>query len=326
MTLLLTKRRSQVRKAKPTPGDAHINAPLTNISVAHIQRTNFVADKVFPVVPVSKQSDSYYIFDRDDFYRDEARVRAPGTESAGGGFALTTASYNAVVEAYHKDVDDQLRANADSVLSLDRAATEFVTQKMMIRRERRWANGYFTTGVWGTDITPSVLWSTIATADPLGDVETGKLAIAATGFQANTMVLEARVLSKLRQCTQIKDQFKYTSSESITTDMLAGFFGLDRILVMDSVYQPTIEGGTGSPTFIGGKHALLCYSAPSPSLMLPTAGYTFAWSGLVGSSNGIRMKRFRMEELESDRIEGQMAYDMKVVAPSMGYFFNGAVA
>ncbi len=326
MTLILTKRRTAVRKAKPTPGDAHINAPLTNISVAHIQRTNFVADQVFPVVPVAKQSDSYYIFDRDDFYRDEARTRAPGTESAGGGFALSTASYNAVVEAYHKDVDDQLRANADSVLSLDSAATKFVTQKLMIRRERRFANSFFTTGVWGTDITPGTLWSTTATADPQGDVETGKLAIAATGFEANTLLLEARVLSKLRQCQQIKDQFKYTSSESITVDMLAGFFGLERVLVMNSVYQPAIEGATGAPTFIGGKHALLCYSAPSPSLMLPTAGYTFGWSGLVGSANGIRIKRFRMEELESDRIEGQMAYDMKVVAPSMGYFFNSVIA
>src|SRR4051812_7942262 len=110
--------RTQFQKAQPTPSDVHVNAPLTNISVAYIQdQSLFVADRIFPVVPVQNQSNLYYIFNKEDFLRDEAKPRAPSTESAGGGFNLTTASYAAVVEAFHKDVDDQVRANADSVLS-----------------------------------------------------------------------------------------------------------------------------------------------------------------------------------------------------------------
>jgi hypothetical protein len=44
------------------------------------------------------------------------------------------------------------------------------------------------------------------------------------------------------------------------------------------------------------------------------------------SSSGYRIKRFRMENIEADRIEGQMAFDYRVVAPELGYFFATAVA
>jgi hypothetical protein len=75
------------------------------------------------------------------------------------------------------------------------------------------------------------------------------------------------------------------------------------------------------------KSALLCYTPSSPSLMTPAAGYTFTWNGyLAGNAFGIRMKNFRMEWIEADRIEGEMTYDMRVVAKDMGIFMANAVA
>ncbi len=51
-----------IRKSGPTQTDVHVNQPLTNISVAFMQSdAGFVARKVFPVVPVAKQSDRYYV-------------------------------------------------------------------------------------------------------------------------------------------------------------------------------------------------------------------------------------------------------------------------
>ena len=53
----------------------------------------------------------------------------------------------------------------------------------------------------------------------------------------------------------------------------------------------------------------------APGLQTPTAGYTFSWTGYMGAgAEGTRIKQFRMEHLDSDRLEGQMAYDQKVVA------------
>ena len=102
----------------PTFSDIHVNGPLTNISVAYIQKTEaFVADKVFPIVPVKKQSDRYFIYLKEDWFRDEAEKRKQGTESAGGGYGLdNTPSYYCETWAYHKDVTEEDRANSDKPL------------------------------------------------------------------------------------------------------------------------------------------------------------------------------------------------------------------
>lgn len=312
---------------QPVNGDVHVNGPLTSISVAYVQSASaFVAAQVFPVVSVQKQSDLYFVYTKEDFLRDEARTRAPASESAGGGYNLSTQQYLAVVEAFHKDVDDQVRANADAPLNMDRDATQFVTQKLLIRRESRWMSSYFTTGVWGTDITPGTLWSA-ANSTPIKDVQTGHMAVqSVTGFKPNTLLVGPKVHAALLTNADIVDRIKYTSSDSVQADILARLFGVDRYIVSNAVRTTGPEGGTQTTDFIAGKHALLCYSAPSPSLMKPSAGYTFAWSGFVGATDGMRMKSFRMEQLSADRIEGEMAYDMRVVASSLGYFFNSVVA
>ncbi len=51
-----------IKKSSPTPQGVHRDAILTNISIAYIQsHANFISDKVFPIVPVQKQSDRYYV-------------------------------------------------------------------------------------------------------------------------------------------------------------------------------------------------------------------------------------------------------------------------
>ena len=314
---------------QPTSGDVHVNAPLTNVSVAFIQQTTlYGAHRIFPIVPVAKQSDVYFQYNKEDFLRDEAKPRAPGTESAGGGFNLTTPAYSCRLEALHKDVDDPTRANADAPLNMDRDATQYVTQKMLTRREKRWIDSYFKSGVWGTDLTPTTLWSAATGSTPQEDVETAKLAIqGVTGFAPNVLVLGPNVFSKLRTNDRVRDAFKYTSADSISVAMLAGFFGVERIVQLGAVSTTTVEGAaTQTTAFLAGKHALLCYAPPAAGLLQPSAGYVFSWTGLIGAGEGIRIKRFRMEHLASDRIEAEMAYDMKVVSSALGYFFASVVA
>ena len=75
------------------------------------------------------------------------------------------------------------------------------------------------------------------------------------------------------------------------------------------------------------KSVLLAYAPAGPSLMTPSAGYTFTWSGyLGGNAEGIKIKRFRMEMIASDRVEAEMTYDMKVVSKDLGTFAKDVVA
>lgn len=314
---------------QPTSTQVHVDAILTNISVAYMQRQeNFIASRVFPIVPVEKQSDRFFKYTKNDWFRDEAQRRADATESAGGGYNLTTDSYRADVWAFHKDIGDQTRANADAPLNVDREATEFVTSRMLLKMEKEWQSAFFGSGVWGTDITPANLWSNYSTSDPLNDVETGKRTIlATTGFEPNTLVLGYDVFIQLKNHPDLVDRIKYTSSNVITADMMARMFEVDRVLVCKAVQATNNEGGTEAYSFVQGKHALLSYSAPSPGLLQPSAGYVMSWTGVSGGIGAtIGTSRLRMDSLKADRVEAEMAFDMKVVAPDLGYFFNAVVA
>ena len=314
---------------QPTQSAVHVNRPLTMISVAYMQSQDaFIADKVFPVIPVDKQSDLYYIYTKNDWFRDEAKPRAAGTESAGSGYNTSTDSYKCDVIALHKDVPDQVRANEDAPLNSDRDATEFVTNRLLLRREIQWATDYFASGVWGTDSTPANLWSDYVASDPIADIRTGKRTVKVnTGFEPNTLVLGYDVFIKLQDHPDIVDRYKYTQSEVITEAMLAKLFGVQKVLVAGGVKATNVEGETAAYSFIHGKHALLCYAAPRPSVLQPSAGYIFSWKG-VSAGNGFTVgtKKFRMDHLESDRVEGQIAFDNKVVATDLGYFFASAVS
>lgn len=327
---------------KPNVSDVHVNTPLTNISIAYLQNaSHFVADQVFPNIPVEKQSDRYYLYDRGYFNRDEMALRAPATESNGGSYSVdNTPTYYAPVYAFHHDIPDQRRANSDSVLVPDREATELVTIKALIKREKSWVANHFTTSKWTTDRTgvsssPStgqfLQWND-ASSTPLEDIRAQKSTILeSTGFEPNTLVIGYPVWQALIDHPDIVDRVKYGQTAGgparVTVQAVAALLEIEKLLVMKSIENTAKEGATNVHAFIGGKKALLCYANPSPSLMAPTAGYTFSWTGYLGSGpQGQRITKFRMEHLKADRVEIEMAYDQKLISADLGVFFTAAVA
>lgn len=314
---------------QPTASDGHIDAPLTNISVAYIQnQTDFVATQAFPMVSVEKQSDKYFVFDKNDWFTDEMRRRGESEESAGSGYNLSTDSYNATVWALHKDVSNRARLNSDNPLNPDRNAVQWLTQKALLRQEMDWVSKYFTPGVWGTDSTPANLWSDATLSTPLQDIDAAKRIIKlSTGFTPNTLVLGYDVFDQLKNHPDLVDRFKYTTSDSLTLNLIGSLFGIPRVLIASAVLATNNEGGTPTYDFTHGKHALLCYAALSPSLETPSAGYTFTWRGIsqgLGADTGIT--RIDMPLKKSTRIEIEAAWDNKVVAPDLGFLFENVVS
>ena len=322
----------------PTMQNAHIDRALTNVSVAYLQDASaFIADKVFAIVPVTRQSDVFYVYDKGDFMRDEAQVRGAATESAGGDYGVEAAEpYYCRKHAFHKDVTPEERANYDEPLDADKDATDFVSQKMLIRREMQWATKFFRDGVWGTEISGAetagenavVKWS-LATSNPIKDVtEAGVKMASETGYKPNVLVLSPYAFNALKNHEDILDRIKYTQKGIVTADLLATLFEVDNVYVAWSVVNSAAKGADASVDFIMGKHALLCYRNPRPSLRKPSAGYIFAWTGLEGSgAYGNRIVRLPMDMLGlgTERIEGEMAFDTKVICKDMGIFFKDIV-
>jgi hypothetical protein len=309
---------------QPTQSQSHYDAILSNISTAYMQEQDkYIATKVFPVVQVDKQSNRYYTYTKHDWFRDEAKVRADATESAGGGYTLSTDSYACDVYAFHKDVGDQVLANSDAILDPFRSATELVTQRLLLRMEIDWVNQFFVTGKWGTSTTPANLWSDYAASDPIGDTDLARETILInTGKEPNTMVMGYHVYNILKSHPDLVDRLKYTSSDVVGQQMMAKYFEIDKLFVSKAVYSTSVEGTT-TPlyAYTAGDHALMCYTTDSPGLLEATAGYTFSWNGGSMAGAAPKIKRYRMEQLAAERVEGEVAWDQKIVATDLGYMF-----
>lgn len=325
---------------QPTRSDVHVNRPLTNISIAYIQRAqDFIADKVFPIVPVMKQSDRYFSYDKGYWFKTQARKRAPATESAGSGFHIdNTPNYFCDVYAVHKDIDDQIRANADQPLDLDRDGTLFVTQQMLLRREISFVSKYMAANTWkgflvsgnAQDFAPGTngkgQWD-LSTSNPLADIDFLKQSVKSqTGFLANTLVVSNDVFFALRNNANVLDRIKYTQRGIISEELLASLFGVEKFLVASVVQDTSPEGEQDSLGYLTQNTALLVYANPAPSILQPSGGYIFSWQGLFGAgAQGNRIMTFRMEQLKSDRVEGEMAYDMHLVGADLGVFLTSVL-
>lgn len=333
---------SQIKKSavQPDPGAVHVNRPLTNMSLAFDPVTEgYVADKVFPKIDVANQTDSYWTFDRSYFLRDEVRERAPLTESAGGGYEQGLATYMAKRHSVHQDVPDEIRANTDAA-DADAGATSWVTSQLWLHREITFAAKAMTTSVWGTDVTGvsgaptgnQVKQWNDAAATPIADITKWSTTMQTnTGRRGKKLVMGRQVWDALKNHATIIDLIKYGqtpgSAAMVSKEAVASLLEVDEILVMEGIYNSAKEGATPVYGFIAGKSALLVNTPTVPGLRTASAGYTFNWSGLVGAANnGVRIKKFRREALSADRVEGDMAYDQKVIAPDLGVYFATLVA
>lgn len=319
----------------------HIDRALTNMSVAYMQGDSaFIADKIFPIIPVTKQSDVYYTYSKADFFRNEVKERGRGAESVGGTWNMTLADpYHCRKYAFHYDITQEEKVNYDEPINVDRDTTEWLTQKMLLKREVDFGTKFFTTGKWGKDITgngTTVKYFNDPTSDPVDLINQEMLTMASnTGKKPNFCIMSPDVFYALKNHDAIMDRIKYTQKGVITVDLIAQLFEVDNIYIPWGIINSGAQGKDYADSeskiamdFLYKGQMLLGYRAMRPSLKEPTAGYIFAWTGLEGASAyGSRMVRLKMDHLGlgTERLEMEMAYDQKLICQDMGVFFTGLI-
>ena len=329
-----------------TPSSVHIDAPLSNLTLAYAQsQENFIADKVFPTVGVDKQSDKYYIYSRADMNRTgDVKKLAPRTEVERIGMSVSNDSYFADVYGLGMDFDEQTLANEDAALDIRSAGAQTLAMRMMIHREKQFASTFFAdvwsnkyTGVNAGPTSGQVLQWDDASATPIIDVTNASrtMQLASGGFRPNTMVVGREVYDQLVNHPTILARLNggatVQNTALVTKAKLAEIFEVENFYVMEAVQNDTNEGGTETNTFIGGKSALLTHTPSSAGLMTPAAGLTFAWNSIPGANNlGITVESFSDDALKrqqiAEMIQVKMSYDMKMVGPDLGFFFESIVA
>jgi len=303
---------------RPTVHDVHLNAALSQISIAY-RNPEYIAESIFPRLNVQKKSDYYYIFDAGAWFRDEVKVRAPGTRAARADYSISTASYVCVTYAIAKGVPDEVRENADAPLKPDVEATQFVTDQLLRAQERRVAALVTGSANWAYAASPATQW-TQDTSDPIGDIEAAKDAVVQRiGRVPNTMVISYEVWRYLRNHPDLLDRLKYTNPTGvITPDQAKTLFGVERLLIGTALYDSAEEGESASRQFIWGDAAWIGYVPRNPALMEPAAGYILEWKTR-------RVRTYREEQEHQDVIEAEHSVDEVITASDAGAVIYNAV-
>ena len=305
--------------------DAHFDAPLTNLTIAAFAKTaelqGFIAQSIFPDVPVPKQSNRYYIVDPDSWLRISDTRRAPKTRPNRIEFRVSSDAYFADNYALAGDIAKEDLANADMALQLRENTAAVALQGLLQDLEVRVANIVTSATNMGSGVTVSSKWSDLTNSNPLVDVTTAIAFIRSqTGIMPNTLVVDEDTFQVLRRHSKILELYKYTSGGLLDDSQIAQAMGVQRILHGRAIKNNAVEGQAASITNVWGNNALLCYVAPGVGLETATLGLQIRWT-----PEGIPapFQVFRYDDPDPGKkvetVEVSYYQDEKIVAKNLGY-------
>ena len=312
--------------------DIHVNVPLSNMTVAYMQDTkDFIADKVFPVVPVSQISGRYFSFPKDSFLKNRAGKWTPGTKMHQTLFDVNNAdTYSCQFRAIEYPMPWHFKAAADSQLQFEYAAMAHITQQLLLNREQEWATDFFAAGKWTTQPlagTDFVAWDNFGTSNPIEDVLTYKDTVfGLTAKMPNTLVLPYNVYTQLRLHPLIKEMYKFYQFPDVNESALAKIFDVDKVLIARALSMNTADG-SGDPLTVSnvyGKNAWLGYVPDAPGLMSPASGYIFSWNAMTAGFQ-IAVEKIPDQRDKVDYLQAVMSYDQKLIGADLGCFFRSVM-
>jgi hypothetical protein len=262
------------------PSTVHQNATMSSISVQY-QNDEYIGARLMPDVTVGKLSDVYYIYPKRD------RLAAPDDKIGPKGSAneisetRSTATYSCLPYGLKDYVDALTLANQDAPLNEMMDVVESVTDLMDLNKEIRIASALTTSGNYsGNTTTAGTKWDTASGGTIVKDMQDAKAACW-TGRGAGKMIgfCSLSVWNVIARNPAILDLFKYNASGLALPKQVAGYFGLDDILVGAARKDTANAGQTASYSRIWGDVFGMVRVASSPGIRNAAWGYTFVMGG-----------------------------------------------
>lgn len=304
----------------PRSSDIHRNRPLENISLA-FKNDRLIASALSPSVPVQHESDTYYVYSQDSLIMP-ATLRGNGAVANQATWNVSTSSYTLNEHALRDLVTDRDRDNADTPIKMDIDTTEYLTEKILMRREIELQQLVQTSATWAnsTSLTTTLKWNT-STTNPITQIDSAASLIALTsGKQPNVVVMNDETFRTVKENTSTVDRVKYTSAESLTPNMIARLFNVEQVLVGGSILNTAEEGvNTVTMSFIWQDSVFIGYVERNPGLKKLSALYTFESRNM---GNPYKVKKYRVEERDGDMIEVQTMFSHVAPATGCGYLIE----
>src|ERR1700690_612610 len=111
----------------------HVDQALTNLSIGY-ENGEYIANRIFPILPVQKQSNKYFVHDMERF-RVVDDHRRPGQAPGEIQWTLSTDTYYCDGHGRRDVVPVEDYDNADEAVDLEVTSVETLTDQIMLARE-----------------------------------------------------------------------------------------------------------------------------------------------------------------------------------------------
>ncbi len=299
-----------------------INPVLTRVARGY-KHPKSVGHLLFPDVPVPFRGGQIVQFGKESFKRYKTRLAEGGTRKS------VTFGYDGDPYKLHKHALDaqvteaQLEESAAAGVDIEVIAVQGVQDIIALdleiekaaiaRNESNYETSHKTT------LSGTSQWSD-PTSTPKTQIKAARAAIrAATGFYPNVAILGAQVFEALDEHPAIMERTKYTSSDSVTEEMLAKLWQIEQVASAPAVYVDE----NGDFVDVWGKDVILAYVNLSTlkDRGSPSYGYNYQLQG-----RPVVKKSYFDPKTDSHMHPYEDICAAVLAAPGAGYLIRNAVA
>lgn len=319
----------------PPLSQIHIDTALTNLSLLYKNDT-YVADMVLPVLPVTKRTDKYFVYDKAGFLSTTGintvnsrpnSLRRPGSEASEVDHTISTNNYTAEEYALRDIVPDAEAIYADQPIDPEIDVTLELTERLKIDNELAVATitgtrANYATANKATLTTSTTSWKAYAsaTSNPFNDIVNAKIAInSGIAREPNHLLLNQPAARVLADHPLHKDLVKYTHPEALTMSGL--LMKIRGLTIVEAPAQRNVaaegaaySGGAIWQNDISQDLALFYYADPAPRPRTICFGFTFEAPDDTTGSRGFSVRKWREEKRKGMMIEVSILRDWKITA------------
>lgn len=272
--------------------------------------SRFIAGRAAPKFRTGVKTGGFPIMNRENFKKPTDTKRGPN------------GAYNRIIGEFGKGtfdteehgleypIDDEKRREFERFFSAEQAAMAILRYQLLLDWEIRVAALYSGSGSTNTNV--ATAWSTVATAVPFNDIQTGVETLedkSGSGPEDISLIIPRADFREMLQVTQVIDKSKFTNPgiqpAFLPPAAIAAMLGIKEVIVARSSKDTKEEGVAESMSqlWTSGVMYLAVLASEGNSLETPSAARTAIWT--ADAPDIPIMESYREDKVRADIIRSR---------------------
>ena len=264
----------------------------------------FVGMQIMPFFPVAKNAAEYPVIPKESLFSLLDTARGPLGHYNRSDGEFESGFYRTAENGLERRVDDRYLALYSSLFDYEMTISKILMNDILRAQEYRIQQKIFNTGNFSAH-NATIAWSTLASANPKSDVNTGKAAMRTLGVVPNCLIIPYAVFQTLQSVADIKTQVYQLFPDAaktgqVTIEHLKTYFDVPKVMVAGALYNSANQGQNATLAEMwGSRYAMLCRVAePGADVIEPCIGRTFKWN--EGASEEVVVEEYYSDEVRSN--------------------------